>query len=44
MEDNDEFYVAEESLFIHHSNEQIQVLDIIYTNAKDPRTLTAKNG
>ena len=42
IEDNEEFY-ADESLFTHHKNEQIWVLDIVNTNTKDFRTFASKN-
>ena len=43
MEDNHEFYSADESLFTHHKNEQIWVLDIVNTNTKYFRILASKN-
>ena len=43
IEDNDEFYAADESLFTHHKNEKIWVLDIVNTNTKDFRILVSKN-
>ena len=43
MEDNHEFYSADESLFTHHKNEQIWVLDIVNTNTKDFKILASKN-
>ena len=43
IQDNNDFYAADESLFTHHNNEQIWVLDIVNTDTKDFRILTVKN-
>ena len=43
IQDNNDFYAVDKSLFTHHNNEQIWVLDIVNTDTKDFRILTVKN-